>query len=298
MNIPSFFDLPQSDPEAADALLLPLPYDGTTSYGKGTAQGPAAIWRASTQVEVWDEELDFDLDSLRYHAADPLAPRFSESPEEYVRRVEKEARRLHAFPGLVVGIGGEHSVTPPLVASAVADLLDLSQVTVVQFDAHSDLRNTYHDTRDSHACAMRRLVEAGARVIAIGIRSADREEFYYGRDSGLVTTFTAQQLAEDSAREEELLEMLRGLAGDVYLTIDIDALDPSLCPGTGTPQPGGLGWWQALRYLRTLLKENRERRLIGCDLVETVPQPHTQVNEFTAARLVAKMIAYRFGKRA
>ncbi|MEX0701237.1 MAG: agmatinase family protein [Planctomycetales bacterium] len=310
MSSSPFLGLPQSSAHEADVLLLPLPFEGTVSYGKGTADGPAAIWEASGQIELWDEELDFDLDSFRYFSAEPVRPELVESSAGYLARVRGAAAELHRHTGLVIGVGGEHSLTPPLVAAAVAkglmvdgrwSMVDrtstvdlpLSGVTVVQFDAHSDLREEFEGHPESHASAMRRVVEQGARVIAIGIRSAERAEFEYGRRSGLVATYFAQELAEDPARDRALCEELANLAGDVYLTIDIDGLDAPLCPATGTPQPGGLGWWQTLRYLRALLRTNAdERRLIGCDLVETVPMPHTRINEFTAAKLLAKVIAY------
>lgn len=292
MTLPPFLDLPAVSPEAAQVLLLPLPFEATASYGKGTAQGPAAIWRASCEVEVWDEELDFTLDTLRYHTAAPVVPVPAEAPAAYLARVEAAARRLHGYPGLVVGVGGEHSLTPPLVAAAVADPADLSGVTVVQIDAHADLRDQYDGCAESHACAMRRLVERGATVVAIGIRSAEAREAAFGRASGRVHTFWAQGLAEEAAEEARLRATLDGLRGDLYLTIDIDGLEVSLCPGTGTPQPGGLGWWQALRYLRRLLRDNRHPRLIGCDVMETAPMAASQVNELVAARLLAKVVAY------
>ncbi len=144
---------------------------------------------------------------------------------------------------------------------------------------------------------MRRLVEGGAELIAIGIRSVAREEAVYGRASGRVHTYGAQPLAEDPVVEARLLDHLGALTGDLYLTIDIDGLEVHLCPATGTPQPGGLGWWQALRYLRRLLRDNPRIQLIGCDLVETVPAPSSQVNEMVAARLLAKVIAYHAAAR-
>lgn len=290
--MPPFLDLPASRPETADGLLLPLPFEGTVSYGRGTAGGPEAIWQASTQVEPWDEEIGCDLDRLRLFSHSPLSCSPGDSVESYLRRVQVTAADLQRHGGLVFGIGGEHGLSPPLVRAAVDDPGDLSAVTVVQFDAHPDLRDEYEGTPHSHACAMRRLVERGARILAVGIRSADREEFAYGRDGGRVRSFFARQLAEDPEAETRLLQALSELEGAVYLTIDVDALEVHLCPATGTPQPGGLGWWQILRYLRTLLLENRRHRLIGADLVETVPQPGTRVNEFTAARLVCKVLAY------
>jgi agmatinase len=294
MNDHSFLGLPASDPSSADVLLLPLPFEGTACYGKGTAKGPQAVWQACTHIELWDEELDFEFNTLKFHSAESLSPLQNEQPGEYLDRVFQTAKALHEHSGMVVGVGGEHSLTPPLVSAAVTDSEDLSNLTVVQIDAHSDLRDEYEGTKQSHACAMRRIVEKGANVIAVGIRSADREEFEYGTATRKVRTFFAQQLAEETEVELQLLHLLSDLRGDLYLTIDIDGLELSLCPGTGTPQPGGLGWWQTLRYLRHLLHHNPFQNLLGCDLVETVPIPNTHVNEFTAAKLLAKVIAYQF----
>jgi agmatinase len=289
-----FLGLADTDPSEADVLLLPLPYEGTVCYGKGTSLGPAAIWEASTHPEHWDEELDFDLSSLRFHNATPLTPESEEDPGAYLDRVGSAAAALHDHGGLVVGVGGEHSLTPPLVAAAVEGGDDLlSVVTVVQFDAHADLRASYQGSAHSHACAMHHVVAAGADLIAVGIRSADKEEAAWGVSTGKVRTFYGHSLETDSAPEAELLSTLTSLTGDVYLTFDIDGLEPALCPGTGTPVPGGLSWWQTMRYLEALLYRNRGINLVGCDLVETVPQPHTQVNEYTAARLLLKIIAYR-----
>ena len=291
----NFLDCPNAKLSDADICIVPLPFERTVSYGSGTAAAAAAIIAASTQVELWDEELLFDLESLRYYAAEAIVPSSDDTPEQYLSRVESRCRELSSDNRLVIGIGGEHSLTPPLVYAAAENSNDLSDLTVVQIDAHTDLRDTYEGTPHSHACTMRRLTERGARVIAIGIRAMSHPEDEYAKSSGLIDIYRAQSLAEEPDLEKRLITQLRGLTGDVYLTVDIDGLDPSICPGTGTPEPGGLGWWQTLRILRAVLFENRVRNLIGCDLVETVPQPNTQINEFTAARLLAKMIAYAKG---
>lgn len=293
----AFLDLPDAEAETADVLLLPLPFEATVSYGQGTAEGPQAIWQASTHIELWDEEIAFNLDVICFHSATAVAPLEDEAPQVYLDRVERAAAELHGHGGLVFGVGGEHSLTPPLVRAAVDDAEDLSRVTVVQFDAHSDLRDSYSGTPCSHACAMRRLVERGAKVIAIGIRSAEGAEYQYGRETGRVETYFAHELARKPEVDRQLLSALGRLDGDVYLTFDVDGLDVGLSPGTGTPQPGGLGWWQALRYLRTLVAENRQKRLLGCDVVETVPQPGTRVNELTSARLICKVVAYHYTHR-
>jgi len=287
-----FLDCPNARLSDADICIVPLPFEGTVSYGSGTAAGPDGILAASAQVELWDDELNFDLESLRYFTASVIHPESNEAADAYLRRVEASVRPLAGNGRFTIGIGGEHSLTPPLVYAAANDCNDLSGLTVVQIDAHTDLRDTYEGTPQSHACAMRRLTERGARVIAIGIRAMSQSEDEYAKSVGLIDIYRAQSLAEDPDLEQRLVAELRGLTGDVYLTVDIDGLDPSMCPGTGTPEPGGLGWWQTLRILRAVLLENRSRNLIGCDLVETVPQPDTQINEFTAARLLAKVIAY------
>lgn len=293
-DYPRFLDIPEAPAAEADVILIPLPFEGTVSYGGGTADGPEAIWAASGQVEDLDDELDFDMFSVKYHSAPEVAPHEAEDVEPYLARVEAAARELHlAHPkALIFGIGGEHSVTPPLVRALDAKGVDFSKLTVVQIDAHADLREQYEDTPHSHACAMRRVLDPGASVIAIGIRSADREEARFGRECGRVKTFGAQALANDPAKEKELLDLLGSLSGDVYLTVDIDGFETYLCPGTGTPQPGGLGWWQGLRYLRRLILENKAIRLVGCDITEAAPQEGTSVNEFIAAKLALKIIAY------
>jgi len=296
MSFPPFLDLPPVDARQADVLLLPLPFEGTVSYGRGTAAAPAAIWHAATQIELWDEQVDFHLDQLGYFSAAPLRPKPGKLIDRYFERVRREAAALHAHGGLVIGVGGEHSLTPPLV-SAAAGRDDLTGVTVVQLDAHADLRDHYDGTPHSHACAMRRLVERGARLIAIGIRSADFDEFEYGRSTGRVETFSAARLAKEPEARATLHDRLATLSGEVYLTIDIDALEVHLSPATGTPQPGGLGWWEACDLLQSLLRRNRAKRLLGCDLVETVPASGTLVNQMVAARLLTKVNDYQFGPR-
>ena len=295
MTWPGFLDLADVAALQANAILLPLPFEGTVSFGRGTAAAPEAVWRASTQIELWDEELEFDLSSLAYHTAPVLVAGDGETPESYQQRVFEQSRFYSPMSGLVIGVGGEHGLTPALVRAAADDPDDLSDVTVVQFDAHADLRDSYNGSPWSHACAMRRLVERGAKVVAVGIRSADREESAYGRESGRVETFPARRLVgPDRKAQAELLDLLESLSGAVYLTVDVDVFEISLCPATGTPQPGGLDWWTTMRFLRRLLHENRQINLIGCDVVETVPQPGTHVNETVAAALIAKMVAYRF----
>jgi agmatinase len=282
-------------PELAQVLLLPLPFEGTACYGKGTAKAPPAIWQASTHIEDWDEETGFNLTKLAIHSGKPVFPSETEVDADYLQRVREEAVRLRNYGGLVIGIGGEHSLTPPLVKAAVDCGLDPTELTVLQFDAHADLRDSYEGSRFSHACGMRRLVEMGVRILAVGIRSAEEAEMKFGLESQQVETFYAHELAQDEIRSNELERRLKALEGPLYITVDIDCLEVHLCPATGTPQPGGLGWWQALGYLRSVLLENSRVRLVGADLVETVPSQQSRVNEFVAARLICKILSYWFG---
>ena len=298
MTLSRFLGLrPPAEPEEADVLLLPLPFERTACYGKGTAKAPESIWHASTHIEDWDEEIGFNLSSLTFHSASPVAPTSDEETGEYIQRVSHEAARLRQYDGLVIGVGGEHSLTPPLVRAALGKGIDPTTLTVVQFDAHADLRDAYEGTGYSHACAMRRLVEEGIRVVAIGIRSAEEQEMKFGVESGLVDTYYAHELARSRTVEDRLHEQLGSLAGPVYVTFDIDGLEVNLCPATGTPLPGGLGWWQALGYLYRLLGQNRKVELVGADVVETVPVEGSQVNEVVAARLICKILAYWFSSR-
>jgi agmatinase len=287
---PTFLGLPQSDPSNANFIILPLPYEGTVSYGFGTSRGPQAVLAASQQVELWDDELDFELDSLRFHTAESVAASVGEAPESYLARVEEVASDLSGSNAIVMGVGGEHSLTPPLVRSAVGSE-DLRNLTVIQIDAHTDLRSEYEGSIHSHACAMRRLTEAGASLYSIGIRASCTEEVQYAASVSGIQVFRAQDLANSPTGLPRLLDQLRAVTGDVYVTIDVDGLSTSLCPGTGTPEPGGLDWYPTLQILRSVLQESSSR-LVGLDIVETVPMPATQVNEFTTARLAVKAVAY------
>jgi agmatinase len=191
-------------------------------------------------------------------------------------------------------LGGEHSITSAVPAGLRDDCGD---VTVVQLDAHADLRDEYGDSKHNHACAMRRVLDLGVKQLyAIGIRSADAEEFALARDDERITTWYAHQL-QDSTAWSDLLESLRDLTGPVYLSVDIDGLDCTLCPGTGTPQPGGLSWYQALDVVRAVARES-QADLFGADIVEVAPMDQTRVNEMVAAKLAFKILGYRFAPRS
>jgi agmatinase len=290
-SVPHFLDAEPSSQEDADAAVLSVPYEGTVSYGTGTAEGPAAVIGAGPHLETFDEELEWESDgSLKVATLRPIVPDPAERPESFMARLKGACAGLGLVPPFPLTFGGEHSITPAVLAGIRDDLTD---VTVVQIDAHADLRDSYHGSRDNHACAMRRVLDLGVRrLIAVGIRSCTADEFALARDDERIDTLYAHQM-HDPVRWQRLLEDLRALEGPVYLTVDIDGLDCTLCPGTGTPQPGGLSWEQALDVVRATVRESRAE-VFGADVVEVAPMAQSQVNEMVAAKLGFKILAYRF----
>ncbi|MBM4144057.1 MAG: agmatinase [Lentisphaerae bacterium] len=280
-----FLDIPAAAARdaAAPFAVLPLPYERTVSFGTGAAGGPAAVLDASHEVEDFDEELRQPLD----FAVQTLAP-----PELNGLDDEAALERIAAAAGRVLGggrfllaIGGEHTVTYPLVKAARDAHPELS---VLHLDAHLDLRDTYEGTRWSHACVMRRVRELGVATVHLGMRSWSAAEQELVAAAKLpVYPAAAIPAAPDDAWLDRLLEPL---AGALYVSVDIDALDPALAPGTGTPEPGGLAWRQLLAILRGAFAR---RTVVAADIVEVAPIPGARVTEFAAARLGAKMLAYR-----
>jgi agmatinase len=290
----SFLELGNSTLDEAEVAVIRVPFEGTVSYGKGTSAAPDAILRASWHLETFDEELEFEHEgAVRYCVLPAIVTDANERVEAYLNRVTRVCAGYGLAPPFYLGLGGEHSVTSALLKGI---LKQPDEVTVVQIDAHADLREEYQGSRFNHACAMRRVLELGVKkLVAIGIRSAEKSEYELAREDPRIETYYDHELAAE-ARFEELLERLRGLTGPIHLTIDADGLDCSLCPGTGTPQPGGLSWAQTLAVLRALIAEG-EGELLGADLCEAVPQPSTRVNEQTAAKLAFKIVGYRFAPR-
>jgi agmatinase len=277
-----FFGLPSLGQEQADAVLLPLPVEKTVCYGTGTAGGPRAILDASLQVETFDEETLVEFtESPRVHTLSPLSA--AGRLEDCLARIRDGVRPLRSK--FLLALGGEHSVTYGVVTGLVDDL---AEVTVVQIDAHADLADELHGRQWSHGTVMRRLWEQWCGLVQIGIRSLTRSEHAVATAGPRITTYYAHHLKEQWA---ELLESLRRLEGKVYLTIDVDGLDPSIIPSTGTPQPGGLSWRQTVNVVRVLATESR-CRLIGADIVEFVPSAVPPGCDPAAARLAAKILAW------
>ncbi len=279
----NFLGLPSelSEYRTANVAVLPLPYEATTSYSKGTKNGPAAIIKASQQVEFYDEELDVEPCEVGIATVKPPAiTRLS--PPKAVAKMQKACAKLLKDDKFVIGLGGEHTVTVPMVRAMRDRYRDL---WVVQLDAHSDLRDSYHGTPYSHASAMARVTEH-ANLIGVGIRSGIKNERQNLKSPSWI--FYAHEMLNDPNWQNQLFNRL----GDrVYLTIDLDFFNPAEVPGVGTPEPGGFGWYMALDFLRRLFAE---RDVVGCDVVELMPLKGSSVSDFFAARLVYKLIGYKF----
>ncbi len=273
------------DWNAARAVVLPVPYEATTSYGAGTKEGPGAILSASRYVELYDEELDAEPWKAGICTL-PYLELPGSGPEEAVRTLREAYTRLLGVSAdrFVVMLGGEHSITSAPV-HAWLDRLG-GELSVLQLDAHSDLRESYHDTPWSHACVMRRVLDRTSRITAVGIRSLTGEERRLIRDVGITTIF-AEELRDDGWVERAL----DSLGPNVYVTFDVDFFDPALLPATGTPEPGGGSWWDALDLLRAVF---RERNVVGADIVELAPGLGSHSSGVVAAKLAYKMIGYRF----
>jgi len=278
----NFLGLPEeaSRYETSRVVVLPMPFERTTSYGKGTALGPAAILEASRQVELWEEMLRSEPWRMGIATLLPFVPEARDA-QAALAEIEAEAGRHLAAGKFLVTLGGEHSLTTAPVRAA---RLVHGELAVVQFDAHADLRPEYDGTPWSHASVMRRLHEDGFPALAVGIRALCDEEAALIADKGLPTIWGW----ELPARERFLAELDR-LPEKVYLTFDVDFFDPSLMPATGTPVPGGGAWYPTLDCLRELFAR---KTVVAMDVVELAPQAGAHGADFLAASLVHKCLAY------
>ncbi|MBM3335786.1 agmatinase [Candidatus Sumerlaeota bacterium] len=279
-----FLDLPpeSSDPASAMICVLPVPYDGTTSYQTGARFGPAALIAASHQVELFDESLGRETCRVGIHTCSPVRPNAA-GPEAMIGDVRQRCEPLLEAGRFVAIIGGEHTVALGAIAAHIKRRSG-RPFGVVQFDAHRDLRSSYDGTPWSHACVAARMLDWQLPVIQIGVRAWSGEENDKAA-AGAVTTLTARELFEGNAADL-LSRALKGFPEEVYLTFDLDALDPSIMPSTGTPEPGGLSWYQALVLLEQLIGA---RRIIGLDVVELAPIGGLVAPDLLAARLLYRM---------
>ena len=286
MKKKSFFDLsPEfADPRTARFHIVPIPYEGTVCFMHGTANGPDAILEVSNQMEHIDEELqnEYWRAGIATHTAIPSA----DTPSEQASRIYDTVCPFFQIGKFPIFLGGEHSVTPPIVRAAAERYPNLS---VLQFDAHADLRNAFAGEKNSHASAMRRVLEITPFLTQVGIRSYSAEELQEC-PAQIDDLITVPMLETEAGLRKAMERILERLTGTVYITFDIDAFDPSLAPATGTPEPGGMTWRQAITILYEV---SRAKNVIGADIVEVAPYSNGNiVTEFLAARLAGKIMAF------
>lgn len=274
--------------EHSRAVIFPVPLERTTTYEHGTRNGPAAILAASGNMELYDEELRIETyRKIGIHTLPPIDT-MNGTLENVLVELREAQRELLDDGKFPVALGGEHSLTPPLVAAAAKKFKNLS---VLQIDAHADLRDEYQGNPASHASAMRRVVEI-CPAVQVGIRSLSVEEA-----KAIPHLRTKIYWARDIVRaplNNWVARVVKDLSPNVYLTIDLDGFDPSLVPATGTPEPGGLDWHQVIALVRAVA---RYKKIIGMDVVELLPQPGDHASDFLAAKLIYKCLGYIFCKR-
>jgi len=273
---------PYSDRENSRVVVLPVPYDSTTDWRSGTRDGPQGIIDASKYLELYDLELEREIYKVGIHTLPEVQPDVS-SPENMAQRVYTVAKELLGESKMVLMLGGEHSLTLGMVKAYRERHEALS---VLQLDAHADLRDSYLGTRFGHATVMRRVGEF-CPVVPVGIRSLCDEEHRFIEESGIKPVYASSM----TLNEDSIAQVVTALSDEVYITIDMDVFDPSIMSAVGTPEPGGLGWYEVLSLLRVVAQR---KRIVGFDLVELCPGEGPLACAFLAAKLAYKLIGYIF----
>jgi len=296
-----FLGLEESDSGPWDVVILPVPFEMTTSWGEGTEKGPAACIEASSQVELYDPLLPDDLPcGLDIHTAEAWGSEAGTLLEQLDSIRDYAAKWLDGgqFP---VVLGGEHGILPPLMQAASDHPEiegDLNSLTLVQVDAHADLRDNLGGERFSHGTAVRRALDAGVgKVVQIGTRALSREEAAFAEDDGRVETWFARDfmgVCDGQAGWAALMDRIDSIEGPVWLTFDVDGLDGSLVPDTGTPVPGGLSHWGAIEIIERLFASGAG--VIGADVNEIVPG-EDRLTQFNAALIATKIMAAHIASR-
>jgi len=277
----NFGDLPRSYSTlgTAKVVIIPVAYDQTSTWLKGAGKAPEAIIEASANMELYDIETDSEVYKKGIFTDEALAT--TSSPEEMVEAVRAKVETYIKENKFVTVMGGEHSVC---IGAVMAHSENNEDLTVLQLDAHSDLRDEYNGSKYSHACVMARVREF-APIVQVGIRSMDsREKEFINREN----TFFARDICSGQGWIESVLGRL---SDKVYVTIDLDVFDISIMPFVGTPEPGGLLWYDVLALLRTVFLK---REVVGFDIVELCPNENSKASDFLAAKLIYKLLSYKF----
>jgi len=287
----NFLDLNEefSGAQAAGVVVLPVPYEKTSTYGRGSAKGPLAILDASCQVELFDAALGFEP----YRAANgiatlrPLATGGCSGPS-LAERLFSEVTPWLTAGKFVVTLGGEHT---SVVGAVRAHCHAYEDVTVLQLDAHSDLRPVYQEDAWNHACTMARILDFHTNIVQVGVRSQSKEERRLSEDLDLAVFYGHHIQEQEEERNDWVGRVVDATSARVYVTLDCDVMAPSLVPATGTPEPGGLTWRQMDRLLARLCAE---RQVVGFDVSELAPIEGMNQSEYVVAKLISRFLGYRF----
>ena len=277
----NFGDLPAeySRLRTAKIVIIPVSYDGTSTWIKGADKGPAAIIEASANMELYD--IETDSEPYKIGIFTDKAVEEKSSPENMVEAVRERVKSRIEKGKFTVVIGGEHSVS---IGSIKAHAETYQNLTVLQLDAHSDLRDEYHGSEYNHACVMARARQL-APILQVGIRSMDISEKKFTNKKSIF-------FAEDIYRQKGwIAKVVSQLPDKVYITIDLDVFDPSIMPSTGTPEPGGLLWYDVLELMKAVF---RKKDVVGFDVVELCPNDYNKAPNFLAAKLIYKLLSYKF----
>lgn len=265
--------------ETAKIILIPVPYDGTSTWVKGADKGPKAFLEASENMELYDVETDTEVYEQGIHLTAPISE--NSSPEAVVNAVHKATKEYIKRNKFVTLIGGEHSIS---IGSIRAFNECFDNLTVLHIDAHADLRESYHGSKYNHACAVHEASQT-TNLVQVGIRSMDAIEKTLIDEE---KTFFAHEMVNDEYWADKVIE---AMTDNVLITFDLDALDPSIMPSTGTPEPGGLFWYETLDFLKQVFEE---KNVVGFDIVELCPNASNKAADFLAAKLYYKMLSYKF----
>jgi agmatinase len=273
---------PEADFDKARAVVVPAPYDGTTTFRAGTREGPRAILVASRELECYDEETGTEVWRQGIATLDELAVNVA-SPRDMVNNVRQAGEFVLSAGKLPVLVGGEHLLSLGMIEAIAARY---GEFTILHLDAHADLRPSYQGSPYSNACVMFQALKH-ASLVQVGIRAIRAEDHHLVRERG-IPCFLAYKLWQDPRLWDQIVPLL---GPRVYISVDLDVFDPAIMPTVGTPEPGGLGWYDVLRLLRTVCSQ---RQVLGFDVMELLPHPHNVAADILAARLVYKLLTYIF----
>lgn len=275
------FGTTENNFQEAKVVIFPVPYEVTVCYGTGTKKAPDAIISASKYITEFDIELQKNLDEIGFFTLKEFEPS-KNSPKEAIEEIENQVEKIinEAKDKFFLMLGGEHSIT---LGAVKAFLKKYPRLSVLQLDAHADLYDKFQETSFSHACTAKRIHEMNLPVVGVGIRGLSNEEWKFIKEKDIKSIFYAPEIPV-----EKILGLLND---DVYLTVDMDVFDPSIMPAVGTPEPGGLGWYEVLNLIREVAKK---KNIVGADVVEFSPIPGFIASDYLAAKLVYKIIGYKF----